>query len=411
MFELTPEEQLKQIQRGAVDMVSDKELLSKLKNSYKKNIPLRVKAGFDPTRPDLHIGHTVLINKMKQFQDLGHQVIFLIGDFTAMIGDPTGKNETRPPLEREEILQNAKTYAEQVFKILDQERTEVRYNSEWFDQFSASDMIRLAGQYTVARMLERDDFHKRYSGHKPIAIHEFLYPLVQGYDSVALKADVELGGTDQLFNLLVGRDLQKSWEQNEQCVLTVPILEGLDGVQKMSKSADNYIAVEDSPKEMFGKTMRVSDELMVKYYELLTDYTVEQLAQLKMEIASGKRHPRDAKVTLAKFLVTRFHSADAAKNAEEEFNRIFKGGGLPDEMPEKAMPATHEIWICQLLSDLGLSSSNSDARRLISGGAVEIIRGEQREKQHDSKAKLALSVGDEFIVKSGKKNFIRVKVY
>lgn len=402
---MTPEQQLTELKKGIVDLISEKELLAKLKKSQKEGKPLTIKAGFDPNRPDLHLGHTVLINKMKQFQDFGHRVCFLIGDFTAMIGDPTGKNETRPPMTEDMVAENAKTYARQVYKILDKETTVVLYNSEWFKKFSASDFIRLSSQYTVARMLERDDFSKRFKNHESIAIHEFLYPLVQGHDSVAMKADVELGGTDQLFNMLVGRDLQKDAALDQQVVMTVPILEGLDGVQKMSKSLDNYIAVEDSPREMFGKTMRVSDELMLKYYELLTDISVAELEVLRNDVESGKKHPRDVKVALGKFLVERFHSKEAAEGAEAEFDRIFVNKGLPDDMPEKDVGAS-ETGICVFLKDLNMVSSNSEARRLIEGNAVE-IRGE---KVKDPKMILALSAGDEFVVKVGKKKFAKVRV-
>ena len=406
MFDLTPQEQLQHLRLGSVDFVSEKDILTKLEKSYKENRPLRIKAGFDPSRPDLHIGHTVLMNQLRKFQDLGHQVIFLIGDFTARIGDPTGKNETRPALTKEEVVENAKTYAQQVYKILDEEKTEVRYNNEWFEKMASSDFIRLSSQYTVARMLERDDFSKRFKNNESIAVHEFLYPLVQGYDSVALKSDIELGGTDQLFNLLVGRDLQKSYGQAPQGVITYPLLEGLDGVQKMSKSLDNYIAVEDTPKDMFGKTMKVSDELMIRYYELLTDITAKDLDQMREELRDGRRHPREAKVSLAKFLVTRFHSAEAANNAEEEFNRIFVSKGLPDDIPEVSVAASDEVWVCHLLTQLGLAKSSSEARRLVTGGAVQ-IRGE---KVQDAKMNLKLSSGEDFIVKAGKKKFAKVKV-
>jgi tyrosyl-tRNA synthetase len=303
---LAPKEQLKLILRGAVDVVSEEELLKKLEKSYKENKPLRIKAGFDPSKPDLHLGHTVVINKLKHFQDLGHHVMFLIGDFTALIGDPTGKNETRPALSREEVQEFSKTYARQVFKILDPQKTEVMYNSHWMEKFSAFDFIKLTAQYTVARMIERDDFSNRFKAQTPISIHEFLYPLVQGYDSVAMKADVEMGGTDQRFNLLVGRSIQKSYGQESQCILTMPILEGLDGVQKMSKSLNNYIAVEDSPKDMFGKTMRLSDELMLRFYELLSDLNTADFEKLKADLKSGAAHPRDVKVRLAKFLLNVF---------------------------------------------------------------------------------------------------------
>lgn len=402
---MTPEQQLTELKKGIVDLISEKELLAKLKKSQKQGKPLTIKAGFDPNRPDLHLGHTVLINKMKQFQDFGHRVCFLIGDFTAMIGDPTGKNETRPPMTEEMVAENAKTYARQVYKILDEKTTEVMYNSEWFKKFSSSDFIKLSSQYTVARMLERDDFSKRFKNHESIAIHEFLYPLVQGHDSVAMKADVELGGTDQLFNMLVGRDLQKDAAQEQQVVMTVPILEGLDGVQKMSKSLDNYIAVEDNPREMFGKTMRVSDELMLRYYELLTDISVADLETLKKQVASGKKHPREVKVSLAKFLVERFHTKEAADGAEAEFDRIFVNKGVPDDMPEKDV-AAEEKGVCVFLKDLDMVASNSEARRLIQGNAVEI----KGEKVKDPKMMLALSAGDEFVVKVGKKKFAKVRV-
>ncbi|NQZ00856.1 MAG: tyrosine--tRNA ligase [Bdellovibrionales bacterium] len=400
------EAQLKELAKGTVDFISEKELLAKLKKSEKTGKPLRIKAGFDPNRPDLHIGHTVLINKLKAFQDLGHHVIFLIGDFTASIGDPTGKIETRKPMTKEQIAENAKTYASQVFKILDESKTEVAYNSTWFDKFTSSDFIRLSSQYTVARMLERDDFSKRFKEHQSIAIHEFLYPLVQGHDSVALEADVELGGTDQLFNLYVGRDLQKDAGQESQVVMTVPILEGLDGVQKMSKSLDNYIGVTESPREMFGKTMRVSDELMVRYYELLTDISVDELDKMKADLASGALHPRKAKVDLAKFLVTRFHSVDAAKGAEAEFDRMFVNKGLPDDMPEFEVDPESEKWICHLLVETGLAKSSSEGRRLIQGGAVE----KAGEKVKDAQLKFQLEAGSEFILKAGKKKFAKVRV-
>jgi tyrosyl-tRNA synthetase len=406
MFSKSPEEQLAQIKMGAAEIVSDGELLKKLKKSFETGKPLRIKAGFDPNRPDLHLGHTVLLNKLRQFQLLGHHVIFLIGDFTALIGDPSGRNEARPPLSAEDVKANAETYARQVYKLLDREKTEVAYNSTWMMKFTSADFIRLASQYTVARMLERDDFTKRYQGQTPIYIHEFLYPLVQGYDSVALKADVELGGTDQKFNLLVGRDLQKGAGQEPQCILTVPILEGLDGVQKMSKSLDNYIAVEDSPKDMFGKTMRVSDELMIRYYELLTDITVDELAELRADLASGKKHPRAVKVELAQTLVERYHSREAAEKALEEFNRIFVNKGLPDEIPIKSVASVADQGICKLLVEVGLAATNSEARRLIEGGAVE----RDGAKVSDPQMKLTLKTGDNFVLKAGKKKFVRVQV-
>jgi len=401
-----PEEQLKQLKKGAAEIVSEAELLNKLKKSHKENRPLRIKAGFDPSKPDLHVGHTVLINKMRQFQQLGHHVIFLIGDFTALIGDPTGKNEARPPLTPEEIKVNAKTYADQVYKILDRQKTEVAYNSHWMMKFSASDFVRLTSQYTVARMLERDDFTKRYQSQTPIHMHELLYPLVQGYDSVALKADVELGGTDQKFNLLVGRELQKSAAQEPQCILTVPILEGLDGVQKMSKSLDNYIGVEDSPRDMFGKTMRVSDELMIRYYELLTDIKVEEVEQLRADIKSGKKHPRAVKVELARTLVERFHGKSAAESAVEEFDRIFVKKGDPDVIETKSVEPAENVWICRLLADTGMTASSTEARRMIEGRAVELNGA----KVDNPQLKLNLTIGDEFKLKVGKKKFLKIQV-
>lgn len=400
-----PQEQLTEIKSGLVDLISEQALLSKLEKSASLNKPLRIKAGFDPNRPDLHLGHTVLINKLKTFQDFGHHVIFLIGDFTALIGDPTGKNETRPALNQDEIAENAKTYARQVFKILDPEKTEVAYNSKWMNGFSSADFVRLASQWTVARMLERDDFSKRYKSGEPISIHEFLYPLVQGYDSVALKADVELGGTDQLFNLLVGRELQKSAGQAPQCVLTVPILEGLDGINKMSKSLDNYIAVEDRPTEMFGKTMKISDELMKRYYELLSGYSVAQLDGLKQKLEQGQMNPRDAKITLAKIFVTRFHSTAEALQAEEEFFRVFKNKGLPDEVLQVDV-GPGLVSLANLLKDLDLAPSTSEARRLMQSGGVTI----DAEKQTDPKAQVLLEAGQVKLLKVGKKKFLNIRV-
>ncbi|HEX4922436.1 MAG TPA: tyrosine--tRNA ligase [Bdellovibrionales bacterium] len=401
-----PKEQLRRLTQGTVDVVSEGELLAKLEKSVKTGKPLRIKAGFDPNRPDLHLGHTVLMNKMRQFQELGHQVIFLIGDFTAMIGDPTGKNETRPALTREEVVENAKTYAKQVFKILDEKKTEIAYNSTWMDKFSSVDFIKLTAQYTVARMLERDDFAKRYKEQQPISVHEFLYPLVQGYDSVALRADVELGGTDQKFNLLVGRSMQKSYGQESQCIMTTPILEGLDGVQKMSKSLNNYIGVEDSPRDMFGKTMRLSDDLMLRYYELLTDMTPDELAQLRQDLKAGKKHPRDVKVSLAKFFVDRFHGKGAGAKAEAEFTEIFVNKGMPDEIPEVKVAAVPEIWICRLMADAQLAPSTSEAKRLIQGGAVEL----DGNKVTDPQLKLALKAGQSHVLKAGKRKFAKVVV-
>ncbi len=403
---LSVDEEVEALKKGIVDLFSEKDLKEKLVLARKEGRGLRVKAGFDPSRPDLHLGHTVLLNKMKLFQNFGHQVIFLIGDFTALIGDPTGKNATRPAMTPEEVSVNAQTYARQVFKVLDAQKTLVAYNSEWMKAFSSVDFIRLASHYTVARMLEREDFSMRYKSQQPIAIHEFLYPLVQGYDSVALKADVELGGTDQLFNLLVGREMQKTYGQSPQVVITVPILEGLDGVQKMSKSLGNYVAVEDPPREMFGKIMAISDELMWRYFELLTDTHVTEINTMKSQLQSGELHPRTAKVRLAMSLVERFHSKDLADRALVEFDRVFRDKGLPDEIPEVELSARDQIWVGHLLKEIGLVTSTSEATRLIIGGGFEL----NGKKIVDSKIKLDLKVSENLVLKAGKKRFLKVKV-
>ena len=397
---------MQRIQAGSVDFISEKDFLKKLTKSFETKKPLNIKLGADPNRPDIHLGHTVVINKLKVLQDLGHHIQFLIGDFTALIGDPTGKNSTRPILSREEIDQNAKSYAKQIFKILDQEKTEIVYNSSWLLKLTSIDFIKLSAQYTVAQMLERDDFTKRYKANSPISIHEFLYPLCQGYDSVALKTDLELGGTDQKFNLLVGRTLQASYGQAPQCIITMPILEGLDGVNKMSKSLDNYIGIDESPKDMFGKTMRVSDELMFRYYELLTDKLPQQIQALKADVESGKVHPRQAKVDLAKTLVTRFHSGLAANVAEDEFNRIFVDKGVPDKIEEVVVGSQVSIGLAQLMTQTGMTASNGEAVRLITGGAVQI----DQQKISDAKLKLELKIGESFILKAGKKKFIKIRV-
>ncbi len=402
---LPVEEQLEIIKYGAVDFISESDFTKKLKKSFEKKKPLKIKLGADPNRPDIHLGHTVVINKLKVLQDLGHHVQFLIGDFTALIGDPTGKNTTRPILSREEIDANAKSYAEQIFKILNPEKTEIVYNSSWLLKLTSIDFIKLSAQYTVARMLERDDFTNRYKSGIPISLHELMYPLCQGYDSVALQTDLELGGTDQKFNLLVGRDLQQSYGQEQQCILTMPILEGLDGVNKMSKSLDNYIGVNESPKDMFGKTMRVSDELMFRYYELLTDLKPSEVASLKKEVQDKKKHPRDVKVNLAKFLVARFHSQVAAQAAEDEFNRIFVDKGLPDQIKEFSV-TPQNIGIVQLMAMAGLTASNGEASRLVIGGGVSI----DQEKVSDAKLKIDLKKGQSFILKAGKKKFIKIVV-
>ncbi|MDP2171069.1 MAG: tyrosine--tRNA ligase [Rhodocyclaceae bacterium] len=388
------ESQLALIKRGADELLVEAELVEKLKAGR----PLRVKAGFDPTAPDLHLGHTVLINKMRHFQEAGHHIMFLIGDFTGLIGDPTGKNTTRPPLSREQILQNAQTYREQVFKILDPDKTEVCFNSTWFDPLGAAGMIKLAAQHTVARMLERDDFAKRYAGNQPIAIHEFLYPLCQGYDSVAMRADVELGGTDQKFNLLVGRELQKHYGQPPQCVLMMPLLEGLDGNNKMSKSLGNYVGIAEPPQEIFGKLMSISDELMWRYFELLSFRSNSEIVSFRREVAEG-RNPRDVKVMLAQELVARFHSQRAAELALEDFQARFQRGALPDDMPEITVAAAP---IPQVLKQAGLVSSTSEALRLIDGGGVRIDGDKVSDKA------LVLEAGKTVVLQVGKRKFARV---
>lgn len=394
----TVDETLSAIKRGCDELLIEDELRERLKAKR----PLRVKAGFDPTAPDLHLGHTVLLNKMRQFQDLGHHAIFLIGDFTGMIGDPTGKNVTRPPLSREEVAKNAKSYTAQVFKILKPEQTEVAFNSAWMDKMTAADTVKLAATYTVARMLERDDFGKRYKTHQPIAIHEFLYPLVQGYDSVALKADIELGGADQKFNLLMGREMQKHFGQPPQCILTMPLLEGLDGVNKMSKSLGNYIGITESPDEIFGKLMSVSDDLMWRYLELLSFEPLSVLRQWKTEVAGG-RNPRDIKVALAQEIVARFHDREAAERALAEFEARFKQGALPEHMPAVTLQAGDEgLPIPQLLKQAQLTASTSEALRLIDQGGVR-VNGERV-----SDKALTLARGVTAVVQVGKRKFARV---
>ena len=395
------EESLALIKRGAVDLLLEEELADRLKSGR----PLRVKAGFDPTAPDLHLGHTVLINKLRQFQDLGHHVMFLIGDFTGMIGDPTGKNITRKPLTREQILANAQTYQEQVFKILDPERTEVLFNSTWFDRMAPADFIHLAAKHTVARMLERDDFGKRYASGQPIAIHEFLYPLVQGYDSVAMRADVELGGTDQKFNLLVGRELQKHYGQPPQIVLTMPILEGLDGVQKMSKSLANYVGIRDEPNEMFGKLMSISDELMWRYFELLSFRPVHEIAEWQRQVVREDLNPRDVKFKLAEELVTRFHGLEAGRRALTAFIERFQKGALPGDLAELNVQSRDgRLPIANLLKDAGLADSTSEALRLIQQGAVRI------DGERVGSRELELTAGSRHVYQVGKRRAARVLV-
>lgn len=391
---------IKEIKRGADELLVEAELRQKLDAGR----PLRVKAGFDPTAPDLHLGHTVLINKLRQLQDMGHHILFLIGDFTGMIGDPTGKNVTRPPLTREAVAENAKTYTEQVFKILDPERTEVVFNSTWMGKMDASDMIRLAATHTVARMLERDDFHKRYTGGQPIAIHEFLYPLIQGYDSVALKSDLELGGTDQKFNLLMGRELQAHFGQPRQCILMMPLLEGLDGVNKMSKSLGNYVGINEPPNEIFGKLMSVSDALMWRYIELLSFEPLPVIEQWKQDIANG-RNPRDIKVGFAQEIVARFHGKQAAETALADFEARFRQGAMPEDIPEVSVTSpADEMPIANVLKEAGLTGTTSEALRMIQQGGVKL----DGEKVSDKA--LQIAKGASVVLQIGKRKFARVKI-
>jgi len=412
------EEQLALIKQGCQEIIREEELEARLKEAIATGKPLRVKAGFDPTAPDLHLGHTVLIQKLKHFQDLGHQVIFLIGDFTGLIGDPSGKSETRPPLTEEEVKANAATYQRQIFKILDKEKTGIDFNSRWMKQMSAQDLIKLAARHTVARMLEREDFHKRYASQTPISIHEFLYPLIQGYDSVALQADVELGGTDQTFNLLVGRDLQREYGQQPQVVITLPLLEGLDGVQKMSKSLGNYVGIDEAPGVMFGKIMSISDPLMLRYFELLTDIAPGDLARLQEDLAQGGRHPRQVKEELALELVARYHGKDAALEAAREFARIFREKGLPEKIEEihitiaDTAKSTDDIvtdkiiWLPFILVKAGMTPSTSEAKRLISQGAVQV------DEQRVTDVNLGLkALGCTYLLKVGKRRFKRVTLW
>jgi len=397
---VSPEQQLQELKRGAAEVLVEAELLRKLR----KGVPLKIKAGFDPTAPDLHLGHTVLINKMRRFQDFGHEVIFLIGDFTGLIGDPTGRNATRPPLTPDEVAANAATYQHQIFKILDPAKTRIEFNSRWMGPMSAAGLIKLAGRLTVARMLERDDFSKRYKGGQPIAIHEFLYPLVQGYDSVALQADVELGGTDQKFNLLMGRQLQEAEGQEPQVVITMPLLEGLDGVNKMSKSLGNYIGITDAPDDMFGKLMSISDELMWRYFDLLSFRSNAELAKLRAEVDGG-RNPRDVKFELAAEIITRFHSADAARQARENFVARFQKGLVPDDIRKVTVSAEgSDMKVALVLKESGLVASSSAAYRMLDQGAVRVDGA----KITDRDARLA--TGGTYVVQSGKRDFAQVTV-
>lgn len=399
---MTIDQQIELLKKGTVDLIREQDLRKKLERSAKTGKPLRVKLGVDPTSPDIHLGHTVVVRKLKAFQDLGHKIIYLIGDFTAMIGDPSGRNVTRPPLSREEIEHNAKTYREQVLKLLDPDKTEFRYNSEWMGKFDAADFIKLAARTTVRQILERDDFEKRINEQKPISLHELLYPLVQGYDSVALNADVELGGTDQKFNLLSGRNLQREYGQEPQVVITTPLLEGLDGVQKMSKSYGNYIGIDEPAGEMFGKVMSISDDLMWRYYELLTDLSSSEVSGLRSKIEKGE-NPRNIKVGLAKLIVADFHSQADSNAAEAEFNRRFVQREVPDEIEERCVAGgTHNL--AQLLTDLGLASSKGDARRLIQQGGVRVDGDKATTASSD------IDVGPRgTLIQVGKRKFLRVR--
>ena len=398
-------EQMAVIKRGAVEILIEKDLEEKLAKSLASGVPLKIKAGFDPTAPDLHLGHTVLIHKLRQFQHLGHEVNFLIGDFTGMIGDPSGKSETRKVLTREDVLKNAETYKQQVFKILDPEKTRVVFNSSWLNELGAGGVIGLASKYTVARMLERDDFHKRFTTQQPIAIHEFLYPLIQGYDSVALQSDVELGGTDQKFNLLMGRELQREWGQSPQCILTMPLLEGLDGVNKMSKSLGNYIGISEQPDEIYGKIMSISDDLMIRYYELLSDKSLAELEKLKVGLKDHSIHPMQAKKDLAHEIVGRFHGIMSAAASGANFVKRFKENEVPDEMPQVSYRlADGAVLLAKALTEAGLTKSNGEGRRSIDQGGVKL----NGEKVSDTN--LELTASGEYIVQIGKRRFARVVI-
>jgi tyrosyl-tRNA synthetase len=402
---LQTEEQLKMIKRGAVEILIETELLKKIERSYQTKIPLKIKAGFDPTAPDIHLGHTVLLEKMRQFQDIGHEVVLIIGDLTGMIGDPTGRSEIRKPLTKDQVLKNAETYKEQVFKILIPDKTQVRFNSEWLEKLTPMEIIRLQAKQTVARMLEREDFRQRFENHNPIGIHEFIYPLLQGYDSVALRADIEIGGTDQKFNLLMGRELQQEYGQEPQALVIMPLLEGTDGVKKMSKSLGNYIGITETPKEMFGKVMSISDELMLRYYELLSHISMDELVALKNGIKSGAVHPMEAKKSLASEIVARYHGNEAGIKAREEFEHVFKDKGVPEEIPVyRPDPSEGEIWLPKIMKLSGLVNVNStgEAIRLIKQGGVTV----NNEKWSDPDRKLP--AGKEYLIKVGKRRFFRI---
>ena len=401
----TVDEQLELLAKGSVDLIDRSDLRSKLERSEKTGKPLTIKVGFDPTAPDIHLGHTVVMRKMRHFQQLGHRVIFLIGDFTGMIGDPSGKKATRPALSREEILANAETYRRQITKILDPVKTEIRFNAEWLGALGSEGMVRLAAKYTLARILERDDFRKRFEAHQPIAVHELLYPLAQGYDSVALDCDVELGGTDQLFNLLVGRDLMREYGKEPQVVLTMPLLEGLDGIEKMSKSLNNYIGIDEDPQSIFGKIMSISDEMMWKYYTLLTDLTPAEIAELRRKVAQGEYHPMEAKTDLARSIIRDFHDQSAADSAAAEFRKIFSDRQVPTDVEERELPSSQEsVSLVKLVTLLGLAPSNNEARRLVTQGGVSV----DDKKFDDAKAALDAGAGKSYLLKVGKRRFIRV---
>ena len=399
---ISAQEQVRQIKHGVADLINEQDLVKKIEKSIKENKPLVVKLGLDPTAPDIHLGHTVPLRKLRLFQEFGHQVVIVIGGFTARIGDPTGKSVTRPPLTKEEVLKNAETYKTQIFKVLDPEKTIVRDNSEWLESMNFADVLRLASSYTVARMMERDDFSKRFKEGRPIGVHEFMYPLMQGQDSVALHADVEFGGTDQTFNLLMGRHLQELEGQEPQVVITMPLLEGLDGIQKMSKSLGNYIGIDEEPKEMYGKAMSIPDELMMRYFMLVTDMSIEEQEDMAKRLESGELHPRDAKMQLARTIVRLYHGEEAALEAEEEFKRVFQQRAMPTDIPEYAMDApTEPIFVPQFCTDAGLTASNGEARRSIKAGAFK-VNGEKYTEEN-------LKLEDGMIVQVGKRKFVKIK--
>jgi tyrosyl-tRNA synthetase len=399
-------EQLAYLKKGSAEIIREAELQTKLEKSVKTGKPLRVKLGVDPTAPDIHLGHTVVIRKLKHFQEMGHTAVFLIGDFTAMVGDPTGQSETRPPLTREQVNANAETYLQQVFKILDRDKTEIRYNSEWLDKLSSYDIVRLCAKYRVARMLEREDFHTRLTNQQPISMHELLYPLLVAYDSVVLESDVELGATEQKFNLLMGREIQREYGQESQVAFTMPILVGLDGSRKMSKSLGNYVGITEAPDQIFGKMMSIPDELMWSYYELVTDRTPEEIAKLKNDVSSGSAHPMDVKMLLAREVVSGFHGEAAARKAFEMFQRVFRDRQAPEEAPVKNLAAGAPQMIKLLLTTLGLATSVSDAERLVKQGAVEI----DGQRIDDPRKEVDLSKARDFLLRAGKKKFVRVVV-